>query len=83
MERYTTLVEEKYEVDEKDMQRAVERLAVFEGIYENIVNEQTLLSEQMAVLRAEGKEKSVKFKELMVKKLNNSNVISLFKANGL
>ncbi len=62
---------------------AVERLASFENIYDDLVLKQNEISKELEKLRNEGKTHSVKFKELMVKKLTNSNIIILFRAYGL
>lgn len=62
---------------------AIEKLAKFENIYDDLVANQIEISKELEKLRNEGKKNSVKFKELMAKKLINSNVISIFKAYGL
>ncbi len=62
---------------------AVNRLARFENVYDDLVASQNKISEELAKLRDEGKTKSVRFRELMVKKLTNSNFVILFKTYGL
>ncbi|PKM84366.1 MAG: hypothetical protein CVU86_07610 [Firmicutes bacterium HGW-Firmicutes-11] len=62
---------------------AIERLAKFENFYDDLINGQTKLTEDLALLRSEGKEKSVQFKELLTKKLVNVNVMILLKNYGL
>ena len=57
---------------------AIEKLAKFENIREQLQASQQTISEEMAVLKDQGKTNSVKFKELMVKKLTNSNILNLF-----
>lgn len=64
-------------------EEAAARLALFENIYEDLLREQEEIAGQMEALRAEGKKNSVKFKELMGKKLANGNTLMLFKAYGL
>ncbi len=59
---------------------AINRLAFYENIFDELSSEQLKISKEMEKLRIEGKGKSVKFKELMVKKLTNSNVLSLLTA---
>ena len=46
-------------------------------------HEQAEYSARLAALRADGQEKSVRFKELLAKKLSNSLVISRLQAAGL
>jgi hypothetical protein len=62
---------------------AVERLAVFENMFEDLVRSQTEISEELERLRREGKKNSFKFRELMGKKLINSNILILLKNYGL
>ena len=62
---------------------AINKLAKFENIYEDLITSQNDIFKDLEKLRNEGKTKSVRFKELMVKKLTNINTIALFKAYGL
>lgn len=62
---------------------AVERLAVFENMYEGLVRSQSEISKELERLRREGKKNSFKFRELMGKKLINSNTLILLKNYGL
>lgn len=62
---------------------AIERLAQFENFYDDLINGQAKLTEELALLRSEGKEKSVQFKELLTKKLVNINTMILLKSYGL
>ncbi|HZX46624.1 MAG TPA: hypothetical protein VFF83_05080 [Clostridia bacterium] len=62
---------------------AVERLAAFENMYENLIKGQSEISEELERLRREGKKNSYKFRELMGKKLINSNTLIILKNYGL
>lgn len=62
---------------------AAEKLAALEDLCENIVAEQEELSVQLELLRSEDKTRTNRFRELMGKKLINSNVIGLLKLYGL
>jgi len=62
---------------------AISRLARFEDVYDDLVAGQNKISEEMEKLRNEGKTKTVKFRELMAKKMINSNILILFKTYGL
>lgn len=62
---------------------AINKLAQFENFYDDLVASQGTISKELERLRNEDKKNSVKFRELMVKKLTNSNIIILLKAYGL
>lgn len=62
---------------------AITRLARFENIYEDLIASQSQIPKELEKLRKEGKTKSVRFKELMVMKMTNANIINLFKKYGL
>lgn len=91
MSRLTKVSKEGYRVSNEQVKlvengyagEAIDRLAQFENIYDNLIAEQGKISQQLEELRNTGKKNSVKFKELLLKKLNNSFVISIYKANGL
>ncbi|NLW92389.1 MAG: hypothetical protein GXY34_12425 [Syntrophomonadaceae bacterium] len=91
MERITRLIEGRYYVNDAAIDHhsqgylgeAINRLAVFENIVEELMTSQKQISEDLEKLRGQGKEKSVRFKELMVKKLTNINTLILFKSYGI
>ncbi|SHE52542.1 hypothetical protein [Alkalibacter saccharofermentans] len=62
---------------------AVDRLAKFEDMYELLVKNQDKISKELERLRYEGKTKSLEFKELMTRKLIESNMVVYFKINGI
>lgn len=62
---------------------AIDRLAKFETFYEEIEKNQLELSNQLELLRSEGKDKTVEFKELFTKKLVNNNVMAFLRYHGL
>lgn len=62
---------------------AINKLAKFENIYDDLVANQSEISEELERLRNEDKTHSFKFKELMAKKFTNNNIITLFKTYGL
>lgn len=62
---------------------AITRLAKFENIYEDLLASQIQIPKELEKLRNDGKTKSVRFKELMVQKMTNANIINLFKKYGL
>lgn len=62
---------------------AINKLAKFENMYEDIIAKQGEISKELEKLRYEGKTKSVRFRELMGKKMINITIIALFKTYGL
>ncbi|MBC8546169.1 hypothetical protein H8711_04365 [Clostridiaceae bacterium NSJ-31] len=62
---------------------AVERLAKFEDLREELEAAQEELSRKMAPLRAAGRTSSAQFRELMGKKLMNSQILLLLSRRGL
>ena len=59
---------------------AIERLAQYEDMCEELQAQQQALALQMEKLRAEGREKSVKFRELFAQKLTNAAFLSMLQA---
>lgn len=80
-----------YLVDDTEIQHdtngyygdAVTKLAKFENIYEDLMAKQKEISGELEKLRLEGKTKSVKFKQLLANKLNNSQILALFESYDL
>ena len=91
MERLSRPVSGGYFIEEHVIQRsgegytgeAVERLARFENMLERLLKERDETAAELERLRNEGKEKSVTFKQLLAKKLMNSNMLVMFEASGI
>lgn len=62
---------------------AVERLAKFEDAYELLRAEQADIAKKLESLRAQGKERTVQFKELLGRKLINAQILQFFETRGL
>ena len=62
---------------------AIEKLAKFENLYDDLVASQDLITKELVELRSQGKEKSVKFRELLGKKLLNNSILIQMKGYGL
>ena len=62
---------------------AARRLAAFEEMAQRLLNQQEELSARLEGLRREGKTKTVQFRELMGKKLMNTQMLSFLQAYGL
>ncbi len=80
MERITR-TDDGYTVD--NLEAAIARLAAFEDAYFELIEEQEQLAHELDKLRSEGKEKSVKFRECLGKKMMNLNAIMLFERHGI
>lgn len=78
MDRLTVQNNGVYETE--DLRGALERLAAYENLLEALEREQTDIASQMTGLRAAGKEKTVKYREIFAKKLQNAYVLSLFRS---
>lgn len=61
----------------------MDRLNQFEGMLADIQNEYRETCTKMEALKAEGKEKSVTFKQLLAKKLELQNILIIYKNHGL
>jgi hypothetical protein len=62
-----------------NIEKAAESLARFEDLYEYVIDCETSIPAELANLRNEGKEKTLRFRELMGQKLLNTSFINLFK----
>jgi hypothetical protein len=80
-----------YVVDDSNVQHdvngyfgdAISKLAKFENICDDLVSKQIEISKELEKLRLEGKTHSVKFKQLLVNKITNNNILILFRTYGL
>ena len=62
---------------------AIEKLAKFENLYDSIIEKQGSLAMELEVLRASGKEKNFKFKELLGQKIMNEMLLMQIRGKGL
>jgi len=92
MERLTRVLDNGfYIVDDTKVQHdvngysgeAINRLAMFENMYNDLLLKQSEISKELEKLRSEDKMHSVKFKQLLANKLTNMNILILFKTYGL
>ncbi len=75
MERFTVRSDAGWTVPPERLDQALERLARFEDMVQGLEGEQTELSETMARLREEKRERTVQFRELLARKLTNSQLL--------
>lgn len=59
------------------------RLEAFEAMLAAVMQEYRQTAEKMAALKAQGKEKSVTFRQLMARKLELTNMLAMYRAYGL
>lgn len=92
MDRFTKVLDNDfYVVDDTKVQHdsngysgdAVNRLAKFENIYDDLILKQNEITKELEKLRIEGKIHTVKFKQLLANKLANSNILMAFEDYGL
>ena len=79
MQRLTCRMEDGSYSLSGEMQAAVERL----GAFETLAAEQEAIGAELAALRLAGKEKTCRARELMGKRLMNSNLLALFRLHGI
>lgn len=59
------------------------RLEACEAMLAAVMQEYRQTAEKMAALKAQGKEKSVTFRQLMARKLELANMLAMYRAYGL
>lgn len=59
------------------------RLEAFEAMLAAAIQEYRQTAEKMAALKAQGKEKTVTFRQLMARKLELGNLLAMYRAYGL
>lgn len=64
--------------DTPDSNTAIERLAKYENVHEQLIERQIYLEAEMEKLREHSMQKSGKFKELLTRKLMNKAILDLF-----
>ena len=60
-----------------------EKLNAYEAMRENVIDRFNTASDKMARLKAEGKEKSVTYKQLMAEKLTMQKIMSMYEIFGI
>ena len=86
-----SLIEDELAKSNKDVdaisdstgQEKSQRLAAFEDAYQEVADSMTTIPVELEKLKAEGKEKTVRYKELFGQKLMNSQIAALYKRHGI
>jgi len=68
---------------EKEANNSDSRLSAFEAVYEELANSISTLPAELEKLKADGKEKTVRYKELFGQKLMNNYTVALFERHGI
>jgi len=61
----------------------VQRFVAFERVYRELADSMVTLPVEMEKLKAEGKEKTVRYRELFGQKLMNNHIVALFEQQGI
>jgi hypothetical protein len=83
MNRYTKKVNDKYVIDNEYYEEAVNKLAKFEDIIDELLIKQEDISKELETLRKNEKTKSYKFRDSLGHKLINTSLITIFKSHDL
>jgi len=68
---------------ESDISEALRRLSAFEDVYEDLLKSVATIPLELLNLKAAGKEKTVRYRELFGQKLMNNHIVALFKRHGI
>ena len=83
MERLTSKNGDEIIVAEADTQEALRRLAAFEDVYAELMESMAAIPPELENLKAGGKEKTVRYRELFGQKMMNHHIIALLKRHGI
>ena len=83
MPRITVKSEGAIVTKEHSASEIAERLALFEDAYDEIIAKRETIPLELARLKEEGKEKTVRYRELFGEKLMLGYVVSLFARHGI
>ncbi len=86
MKRITKNINNNYFISEDDIikemngytGKAVNALARYENAYEEMINYQKIIEEELEKLKGRGREKSVQFRETLARKIMNKTIIEMF-----
>ena len=73
----------KYIIFDECLEQAMLKLGMFEDAHENLMNNQIQIPKDLETLREQGKEKTVRYKEMMAQKLINNHIAMFFEKYGL
>jgi len=83
MKRMTIKTDTGITVMDSDLSEAFCRLAAYEDIYDELVGNTLAIPLELEKLKAEGKEKTVRYKEMFGQKLIDTRIKALFERHGI
>ena len=83
MKRLTIKGSEGVTVPDSEVQNALRRLAAFEDVYNELAENMAAIPVELEKLKAAGKEKTVRYRELFGQKLMNGEIIAMFERHGI
>ena len=83
MKRITIKTEIGVTVPETEMHEAIARLAAYEDVYAVLAENAVMIPQEMEKLKAAGKEKSVRYREMLGQKLMETQFRALFQRHGI
>jgi hypothetical protein len=66
-----------------DTELMIQKLGLFEDAFESLMLNQEQIPKDLELLRVQGKEKTVTYKEKMTRKLINNNIVMFFESHGI
>ena len=75
MDRLTRRMEDGSWAADCDVQTLINRLAAFENMRDTLIAQRDKAASDMAALKAQGRSKSVTFRQLMAEKMNLTGII--------
>lgn len=68
-------------VEESSLHDAIQRLAGYEDYFEKLVSGQAAMEQELNQMRAQGKQKTIRFRELLGKKLLEAGLIETMRTH--
>jgi len=83
MKRLTIRTDTGYSVPDSELSEAFHRLAAFEDIYEELADNAVMIPLELEKLKTAGKEKTVRYKEMLGQKLIENHIRAMFQRHGI
>ncbi|MDL2205839.1 hypothetical protein LJC33_02870 [Eubacteriales bacterium OttesenSCG-928-N13] len=83
MHRFTHKQDSLYHLESDEVQAAIEQLARYENFHEQLLQDQIDAERELAELRGQNKQKTVKFRELLTNRMIESNILAMLKRHGI
>jgi len=83
MKRLTIRTDTGCSVTDSELSEAFQRLAAFEDIYEELADNAVTIPPELEKLKTAGKEKTVRYKEMLGQKLIDNHIKALFERHGI